>query len=134
MQNISIDRLPQKGLVMAYFKEKLLFSPYEVEGGELKLPEKELFEKEEPYECHFFDDKKEYRVIKRSARKDVIERTLTSEEEESMPPELLFSEEVLVKPEYTEIPGIPEKLRVINRYQYSENDILVLKDYRMAVV
>ena len=134
MQGIAIDKLPQKGLVMAYFKEKLLFSPYEVTGGELKLSDRELFEKEEPYECHFFDDKTEYRLIKRSARKDVIERTLTREEEADMPPELLFSEDVLVKPEYTGMPGIPEKLRVVNRYRYSENDTLVLKDYRMALI
>lgn len=46
--------------------------------------------------------------------------------------DLLFPEEVLVKKEYTDIPGIPEKLRVINRYHYSENDTLVLKDYRIA--
>ena len=49
-----------------------------------------------------------------------------------MEPDLLFTEEVLVKKEYTDIPGIPEKLRVINRYRYSENDTLVLKDYRIA--
>ena len=50
----------------------------------------------------------------------------------NMEPDLLFTEEVLVKKEYTDIPGIPEKLRVINRYRYSENDTLVLKDYRIA--
>lgn len=132
MLKITIENLPKKGLVMAYFREKLLFSPYEVEDGKLKLPEQELFEKEEPYECHFFDDEKEYRLIKRSARKDVIERILTSEEEKAMPGDLLFAEDVLVKTEYAKSPGIPEKLRVINRYRYSENDTLVLKDYRMA--
>lgn len=62
-----------------------------------------------------------------------IERILTKDEEEKLEPDLLFPEDVLVKKEYTDIPGIPEKLRVINRYRYSENDTLVLEDYRIAV-
>ena len=41
--------------------------------------------------------------------------------------------ELQLKKEYADQPGIPDKLRVINRYQYSENDTLVLKDYRIAV-
>lgn len=133
MKQIPLDQLPKKGLVMAYFHESLLFSPYEVEGDQLRIAVENTFEKEEPYECHFFDETKEYRRIRRAARKDVIERILTEKEEKKMPKDLLYTEEMLVKKEYLEIPGIPEKLRVINRYQYSENDTLVLKDYRMAV-
>jgi hypothetical protein len=133
MQGITIDKLPPKGLMLAYFREKLLFSPYEVTGGELEFYGQDLFAKDEPYECHFFDDKTEYRMIKRIARKDVIERVLTREEEDGMLPELIFSEEVMVKTEYTKIQGIPEKMRIINRYQYSENDVLTLKDYRIAI-
>ncbi len=134
MMRIPVEKLPKKGLVMAYFKEKLLFSPYEVEGEGLKLSEIALFENEEPYECHFFDEEQEYRMVKRAARGDVIERILTKEEEKAMPEELLFPEDVLVKQEYAALPGIPEKLRVVNRYRYSENDTLVLQDYRMALI
>ena len=119
---------------MAYFDDALLFSPYEVEGGKLKIAAENAFEDEEPYECHFFDGETEYRRIKRAARRDVIERILTEEEEKKMTPDLLFVEDMLVKKEYTKIPGIPVKLRVVNRYRYSENDTLVLKDYRMAVI
>lgn len=54
-------------------------------------------------------------------------------EEELWDPDLLFVQDVLVKKEYTDIPGIPEKIRVINRYSYSENDTLVLQDYRLAL-
>ncbi len=134
MKQIPLEKLPKKGLVMAYFDDALLFSPYEVEGGKLKIAAENAFEDEEPYECHFFDRETEYRRIKRAARRDVIERILTEEEEKKMTPDLLFVEDMLVKKEYTKIPGIPEKLRVVNRYRYSENDTLVLKDYRMAVI
>lgn len=134
MKQIPLEKLPKKGLVMAYFTGALLFSPYEVTGEGLKIPVPDAHEDEEPYECHFFDEKTEYRRIRRKARNDVIERILTEEEEKEMPPDLLFPEDILVKEAYTKLPGIPEKLRVINRYQYSENDTLVLKDYRMTLV
>ena len=133
MNRIPLDKIPKKGLVMAYFRNELLFSPYEVTGEGLKLFGKALFDRELPYECHFFDKAREYRLIRRESRNDVIERFLTEDEEEALEPDLLFSEDVLVRKEYADIPGIPEKLRVVNRYRYSENDTLVLKDYRIAV-
>ena len=40
----------------------------------------------------------------------MIEMILTAEEEQSMDPDLIFEEEVLVKPQYTESGSIPEKL------------------------
>ena len=107
MKQIPVEKIPPKGLMMAYFKKKLYFSPYEVAGGELRLSGQALDENEEPYECHFFDEKTEYRQVKRAARRDVIERILTEEEETEMPRDLLFVEDVLVKKEYAELPGIP---------------------------
>lgn len=133
MNRIPIEKLPKKGLVMAYFRNSILFSPYEVTDKGLELPQKALFEEEMPCECHFFDKDREYRMIRREARNDVIERILEKEEETGAR-DLIFEEDVLVKKEYADIPGIPEKLRVINRYRYSENDTLVLRDYRLSVV
>ncbi len=49
-----------------------------------------------------------------------------------MPKDLVFTEDVLVKKEYASIAGIPKKLRIVNRYEYSENDTLVLRNYRLA--
>ena len=132
MNWFSIEKIPKSGLVMAYFRDALAFSPYEVTEDGLKVQGKAFFDEEMPYECHFFDRDREYRVVKRQARNDVIERILTKEEEEKMESDLLFTEEVLVKKEYADIPGVPERLRIINRYRYSENDTLVLLDYRIA--
>ena len=134
MKEIQIDLIPPKGLVMAYFRNRLLFSPYEITGDGLSLEEKELFEKEIPYECHFFDETTEYRIVYREAHRDYIHRVLTKEEENKMPEDYLFSEDVLVKKEYVSLSGIPEMLRVISRYRYTENDTLTLKDYRIAVI
>ena len=134
MLQIRTENIPERGLVMAYFREELLFSSYSIEAGELVLPGKTLFETEDPFECHFFDNRTEYRRIRRASRRDIIERILTKEEEDRMPEDLLFAEDVLVKGKYARTPGIPEKLRVVSRYEYSENDTLVLRDYRMALI
>ena len=53
-------------------------------------------------------------------------------EEQSMDPDLIFVEEVLVKPQYTETGRIPATLTIINRYRYSEYDTIVLEDYRIG--
>ena len=46
-----------------------------------------------------------------------------------MDPDLLYEEDVLVKDEYSGKSGLPERLKVINRYMYTENDTIVLKNY-----
>lgn len=61
-----------------------------------------------------------------------MEVILKGQEEESMDPDLLYEEDVLVRDEYSGKSGIPERLKVINRYMYTENDTLVLKNYRIA--
>ncbi len=132
MLQIRTEKIPKQGLVMAYFREKLFFSPYSVEDGRVVFQEESPFATEEPYECHFFDNSTEYRRICRASRGDVIERVLTEEEEAQLPKDLVLAEDVLVKKEYASIPGIPEKLSVVSRYEYSENDTLVLRDYRIA--
>ena len=66
------------------------------------------------------------------ARGDRVEVILTRQEEESMGPELLYEEEVLVRDEYAGKPGLPDRLKIVNRYMYTANDTLVLKNYRIA--
>ena len=46
-----------------------------------------------------------------------------------MDPDLLYEEEVLVKNENAA--GI-DRLKIINRYMFTENDTLVLRNYRIA--
>lgn len=128
----SVIRKIAAAIVIAHFEERLVFSPYEIKDGKLETKDIELFEREIPSLCHFFDNEKEFRLIRRESRGDVIERLFTRDEEEKMDRDLLYAEDVLVNKEYADMEGNPEKLRVINRYRYSENDTLVLKDYRLA--
>ena len=132
MIGICLDKAPAKGYLLAYFQDALVFAPYTVENGRLVFSECEAYEEMTPKECHLFDKNTEYRMILREARGDQVEVILTRQEEETMDPDLLYEEEMLVKDEYAGKAGLPERLKVINRYMYTENDTLVLKNYRIA--
>ncbi len=131
--NIPVEKLPAKGLLMAYFRDSLIFEPYEVKEGRLVSENSYRLEKELPKEGHFFNENREYRYIVREARGDVIELLLTEEEEKRMEPDLLFFDEGIVREEFSSQAGLPKRLRIINRYEYSENDTLVLKNYRISL-
>ena len=132
MIGIRLDMAPQKGYLLAYFRDALVFEPYAIENGRLVFPECEVYQEMAPKECHLFDENTEYRMILREARGDRVEVILSRQEEETMDPNLIYEEEVLVKNEYSGKAGIPKSLKVINRYMYTENDTLVLKNYRIA--
>ena len=130
MLGITLDKAPAKGYLLAYFRNALVFEPYTVENGRLVFPGCESWQKTAPKECHLFDQNKEYRMIFREARQDRVETVLTRQEEETMDPDLLYEEEVLVKND--EAAGI-DSLRIVNRYMFTENDTLVLRNYRIAL-
>ena len=129
MLGINLDIAPARGYLLAYFRNELVFESYYVQSGRLVFPGCERWQKAVPEECHMFDENKEYRMILRKARQDRVEVVLTSQEEEAMDPDLLYEEEVLVKNENAA--GI-DRLKIINRYMFTENDTLVLRNYRIA--
>lgn len=133
MWEISLEKLPPKGIMLLYFKKRLVFERYEIKNGELVYGGGENLSGETPIECHFFDEQTEYRSIKREAQRDVIENVLSATEEAYMDPDLLYVEEALIKDEYRTSVGIPEKLTIVSRYCYSDNDTLELKNYRLAI-
>ena len=50
-----------------------------------------------------------------------------------MDPDLIYVEEPLVSDRFRDRPGLPERLRVVNRYEYTPNDTLVLRNYRISI-
>lgn len=133
MWEISLEKLPPKGIMLLYFKKRLVFERYEIKNGKLVYDGGENLSGEIPVECHFFDERTEYRLIKREAQGDTIEIVLSATEEKHMDPDLLYVEEPLIKDEYRVNVGIPEKLIIVSRYCYSDNDIIELKNYRIAI-
>ena len=138
MYNIPIDKIPQKGYLLAYFRNAVLFEPYEVtedhsqEGKTFVCEQLAKHSGDELMECHLFSRDTEYRAIYRESRYDWIETVLNKGQEESMDPDLIYSQTVMVKNEYAERALMPKRLVIVNRYEYSANDTLVLKNYRIS--
>ncbi len=126
------DKIPTKGYVLAYFKERLIFEPYTVQDGKPVFKGSELFESGTLQECHFFDKERDCFMIHRQSRNDMIVKIRTADEEKNIEPDLIFMQTVLIKDEYAERADIPSTLRIINRYEYSDSDTLVLKNYRIS--
>ena len=132
MNQIRIEQLPSSGYLIAQLESRLLFEPYKVKDRKLFFHGSELIEKETIKECHFFNRDREYRLIFRESRGDFIESVLTAEEEQKMNPDLIYEQEMMIKKEYACCKDLPEKLLVINRYFFTENDTLALLDYRIS--
>ena len=130
--NRILENAPASGFGIACLKDRLVFAPYKICNGVFAAEGWDCPDFTEAEECHFFDDSREYRRIYRSARRDVIETVLTAQEEQAMDPDLIFVEEVLVKPQYAQTGKIPSTLTIVNRYRYSEYDTIVLEDYRIS--
>lgn len=84
-------------------------------------------------ECHLFDADREYRMIWRESQGDSIELVLSREDEKQMDPDLLYTQRVLVQEQFSKEKDLPDHLVIVNRYEYSENDALMLKNYRISV-
>ena len=123
---------PARGYILAYYPERLVFEPYVLREGVPVFEGCEALREAVPQECHLFDDNREVRIIRRESVGDTLELILTEEEERGMDPDLIFPEEVLVKPEYTATGRLPGKLKIINRYRYTEYDTLTLDNYRIS--
>lgn len=103
-----------------------------MKDGELFFEGCEALRGEIPRECHLFDDERECRRVYRESAGDWIEGLFTRAEEREMESDLLFEEEVLVKPQYADTGRLPRKLTIMNRFRYSECDTLTLDNYRIG--
>ena len=133
MKGISLRKAPEKGYILAYFPGLLVFKPYEIHEGECVFCGWEALKDRTPGECHLFDADTEYRMIRRESSGDSIELVLTRDEEKLMDPNLLYTQKVLVQEQFSKEKDMPERLVIVNRYVYSENDTLILKNYRISV-
>ena len=62
----------------------------------------------------------------------LVELVLDAGQEKAMEPDLLFEDEMLVRPEYRpEQIGI-QKLKVVNRYRYTDFDTMTPDNYRIS--
>ena len=134
MNNDNINKIPSTGCLIAYIDECVIYANYKVDDNNIIIDSEYENILDKSYECHFFDSNREYRMIRREAREDVIEILLSRDEEDALDRDLLFIEDVLVSNEYLNNDLLPDKIRIVNRYKFSDNDTLTLDNYRIALL
>lgn len=129
-------KAPERGMLYALYTDRMEYRPYERED----LPLKEELQKN-LLELHLFDEKKEYRFIKKRKRKTEIEEegteigeeieVVVSDEEKGY--DDLYIERIFTQKDEKE-KNHASCIEVVNYLVYDENDLLKIKNYRLKEV
>ena len=126
------QRIPDEGMMIAVLEGRILVERYRKEVDGLSFPDAERLQKAALVRLHCFDRNTEYRLLVTDDGDRLVEVVLDAEEEKTMEPDLLFVDEMLLRPEYrSDHVGI-QKLKVMNRYRYTDFDTMTLDNYRIS--
>ena len=117
-------KAPELGMLYALYTDRMEYRPYERE--DLLLKEKDL--QKNLLELHLFDEKKEYRFIKK--RKGETEIVVSEDEQDY---DDLYTERIFTQKEEKE-KNHASSIEVVNYLVYDENDLLKIKKYRLKEV
>ena len=117
-------KAPERGMLYALYTDQMEYRPYERE--DLLLKEKDL--QKNLLELHLFDEKKEYRFIKK--RKGELEVVVCDERKDY---DDLYIEKIFTQEDEKE-KNHASCIEVVNYLVYDENDLLKIKNYRLKEV
>lgn len=117
-------KAPERGMLYALYTDRMEYRPYEREN--LLLKEKDL--QKNLLELHLFDEKKEYRFIKK--RKGELEVVVCDERKDY---DDLYIEKIFTQEDEKE-KNHASCIEVVNYLVYDENDLLKIKNYRLKEV
>ena len=117
-------KAPERGMLYALYTDRMEYRPYERE--DLLLKEKDL--QKNLLELHLFDEKKEYRFIKK--RKGELEVVVCDERKDY---DDLYIEKIFTQEDEKE-KNHASCIEVVNYLVYDENDLLKIKNYRLNEV
>lgn len=114
-----IKNAPNKGYLLTYGDNKVELYPYDLTKDKINF-------KEQTY--HLFDEQKEYRRFYSNGK--LHEIIISSDEEKAMDKDLLYAEEIELEDIYKS--NTYNKIKIVNRYKYKNNNSLCLVNYRLA--
>ena len=117
-------KAPERGMLYALYTDRMEYRPYERE--DLLLKEKDL--QKNLLELHLFDEKKEYRFIKK--RKGELEVVVCDERKDY---DDLYIEKIFTQEDEKE-KNHASCIEVVNYLVYDENDLLKIKNYSLKEV
>lgn len=128
------SKAPQSGWILAVPEDgQTVFERFTREDSGVRFPGMERLNGKLIRRCHCFDENSEYRYLCVGDSMRVIETVCDAKQEADMDPDLLYEDDLILSAQYA--PGEEiRKLRVINRYRYTECNTLTVEDYRLGGV
>ena len=128
LDELRTSDIPAEGYLLAVFTDRVMFASYRKDAGCLVFEGREAVLHEPLLRLHCFDRNTEYRLLVTDDGDRLVEAVLRADEEKDMDPDLLFEDEMLLRPEYG-----GRKLKVINRYRYTDFDTMTVDNYRVSI-
>lgn len=121
---MNLSKAPVQGMMYALYTDRVVYRPYQREA----LSQEQL--SEQLLELHLFDDTTEYRLI--CAERGELETVIS---DECVPYDDLYCEKIFTLEEKAEQPGTQSsQVEVVNYLTYDENDLLMIRNYRLKEV
>ena len=128
------SKVPAAGWILAVTEMgDILFEQYTLKNGVPNFPHSERLDGRLLRRCHCFDNEREYRYLCVGDSQRVIETVCDAEQEAAMDPDLLFEDNMVLAEQFSPGEGL-WKLRVMNRYRFTEGNTLTLDDFRLCGV
>lgn len=121
---MNLSKAPAQGMMYALYTDRVEYKPYKKE----ELSEKKI--KKNLLELHLFDATAEYRVVQSEhgeLEKVISDETVTYDD--------LYCEKIFtLKPEEEQPGEQSRQVEVVNYLTYDENDLLMIRNYRLKEV
>ena len=123
-----LEQVPEQGILYALYTDKVVYAPY----IRSELHTEEICT-EGLLELHLFDDKTEYRYVRRRGQKQ--EPELTEISDETISHDDCYVERIFTLKDRQEKPDTDAAVvEVVNYITYDENDLLRIDNYRLQEV
>lgn len=130
---MNLTNAPERGKLYALYTDKEQYESYEKD----ELPEETILTKN-LLELHLFDEQKEYRYV-RTARGEVEvcvddENLRYADHEETNGHDGIYIEKIFTLEKDEELPEGRKCVEVVNYLSYDEDDLMMIKNYRLKEV
>lgn len=123
--NLDFTKAPQKGILLAYFRTKVIFDTYEIVEKEIKSSKYGAVQGEKLLELHLFNSEKEYRAVLSGGNKYIQTEICRESDGDTIEEEMYLSEK---------FQKFGDKLKVVNLLSYDDSGMIRIENYRLAGV
>ena len=131
MNNLDVNLAPKNGYCLVFLEDyTYIFDSYSIVNNKIKTKNHNFLNTKKISKLHLFDKEKEYRAIKSDGLQNIITNLFTKEEEKNINPLYLKTQEIYLDDDCAI--DNKTKIKVINRFNFDENNCIFLENYRLA--